>query len=379
MNLKLFHFKMFLAGICLIISCIAPLSLNSANLISYSTQSQTDLLLDKIYAVHATRTLPDSEYLRAGFAPNNNTPIQKILPQVRKTLHFSLGELVRPVEGFMNWEDCPYALVTPLRGLLPQLLNVNCYDTFILGDLKLGPDTYLILPIEVAAETESQATIITYDPQCKTLREAVDEFIFLKGGWHIEMNSDDIEDELHEAFMDGYNINSSVFFEPLKEGRPWLAVGLRFDPLDGEHYRLSHVELNILSVIMQMFSQEDIDLAYLESAKLENSILVVNDHFDKWSQSLTGFNWCTESQRAHQQIESEIKNCLNLINEELRIREVYGKTLISAPVDFLLECAALLNQPEALQLFIDQNTEQLKDYPMQIRDSDTNYLSLKDL
>lgn len=360
MILKLTYYKFFIAGLISIISCVVPLDLNSAPLTSCSVHSHTDLLLEKIYAVHATRTLPEFDYLQAGFALDNCNSVEKaFLSQIRKTLHFSLGELVRPVGEFMNWEDCPYALVTSLRSLLPQILNINCYDTFILGDLKLGPDTYLILPVEEAHKTKSKATIVMYDPQSKTLREAVDEFIFLKEGWHIEMNSEDIEDELHEAYLNGDNINSAVFFEPLKERFPWLAVGLRFDPLDGEHYRLAQIELVIKFVTMQIL---DVDLSHLETSHLKNYILIVKEHFEQWSQSLERFNWCSESQQAYQQLAVELKKWEHLIQEELRIREVYGKTLKSASDDFLLVCVTLLNQPEALQTFIDNNKDQLLDY-----------------
>lgn len=114
--------------------------------------NQADLLLDKIFAVHATRNLPYVDYLKAGLGGKElNAPC----PEVRKTVHFALGELVRPVKELMDWEDCPYALVTSLRNLLPQLLNINCYDTFILGDFRLHPDIYLILPIDMIDKIET--------------------------------------------------------------------------------------------------------------------------------------------------------------------------------------------------------------------------------
>jgi hypothetical protein len=354
MNLKLFCFKMVLFGLCTIISCAVPLNIHAIHL--SSAPNQADLLLDKIFAVHATRNLPESDYLQAGWALNNATSLQKTLvPQVRKTLHFALGELVRPVEGFMDWEDCPYAVVTPLRCLLPQLLNINCYDTFILGDLKLGPDTYLVLPVEIAEKIESQAIIVTYNPQNNTLREAVDELIFSKGGWHIEMNNEDIEDVLHEAYVEGENVNSLEFFRSLKEGRPWLSVGLRFDPLDGEHYRLSQIEQSLMVVGMQIVSNKGIEGPTLENAYLENLVNSVNEHFTLWSRSMVDFHWCSESQKAYQQIAAELKKWICLIREELRIRECYGKTLMAAPDDLLVACEKLLDQPDELRIFIDQH------------------------
>jgi hypothetical protein len=95
------------------------------------TPFSTEILLDKIYAVHATRCLPDPDYLRAGFSLDNVSPLEKtMMPKARQTLHFALGELVRPVEGFMSWEDCRYAVITPLQVLLPQLILIVTIPLF---------------------------------------------------------------------------------------------------------------------------------------------------------------------------------------------------------------------------------------------------------
>lgn len=342
-----------------------------------------DQILDKVFAVHATRCLPDSDYIHAGLATNGLTPLQKaFLPQARTTLHFALGELVRPVEGVASWEDCPYALVTTVRNLLPQLININCYDTFILGDLKLDSKTYLVLPEDAALNIRSDATLVTYNPNQKTLREAVDDLIALKKGWHIQMNSDDVEDRLHSAYLENENINTFDFFESLKKERPWLATGLRFDSLDGEHYRLSQIEQGLLTFALSIYplnnrqeNDETVscdsptldsskrsscsDVNPLESSQIKSIITQLNHHFKKWTQSLNGFNWCAESQKAYQNIQFEIKRWTLLMNEELRLRKVYGKTLTSASEDTLAECIQLLNQPEKLKIYLDQNHQNL--------------------
>ncbi len=329
------------------------------------TTFSADTLLDKIYAVHATRSLPDSEYLRAGFNMDGCSPLEQALsPKARKTVHFALGELVQPVEGFMNWEDCPYAVVTPLRNLAPQLLNVNCYDTFILGDFKLNSQIYLIVPNDVAESLESHATIIGYDSDFQTLREAVDALIVQEEGWHIEMNSEDIEDELHPAYLNGSNVNVPEFFAPLKDVIPSLAVGLRFEPLDGEHYRLSQIEMNLMMVAMPILSTTYLETKNrdcLPTALLENFAREVNEHFQIWSSTLTNFKWGNESLEAYHSLASEIIKWACLTENELLIRKHYGKTLMSAPSDFLLKCFSL-HQPEEVQNFIIQNKDLLQEY-----------------
>lgn len=314
MNFK-FQSKCLFFGICLV-SSIFPLDVHSTPT-SHAAERHTDLLLDNIYAVHATRTLPDADLLRAGLNIEECNDLQKkIFSHVRQTLHFSLGELVRPVDGFMNWEDCPYALVTPIRKLLPQLLNINCYDTFILGDLALESDTYLFLPIEIADQIESRATLIPYDSHSKSLREAIDEFILFNDAWPILMNEDDIEDELHEAYMDGINVNTLDFFEEVKEEHPWISIGLRFEPLDGEHYRLSQIEQILISIKTKLLSlsrqENQLDTSYLQQSALD-----INEHFEKWSQSLNGFNWCEQSQKAYQDLAIEVNNLTDLIQREI--------------------------------------------------------------
>lgn len=342
----------------------------SMGISSYVNAVQSNLddpnqLLDRIYAVHATRILPASDYLRAGLMADDSGSTQSALwPDVRKTLHFALGEVVRPVEEMINWEGCPYALVTPLRTLLPQLININCYDTFIFGDLQLGPDTYLVVPMEIATKIDSKASIIAYDPQRQSLREAVDEFIAAMDGWHIEMNSEDIEDELHEAYFEGVNINTPEFFASLKEIRPCLSVGLRFDPLEGDHYRLSQIEWPLLFFAMSLFSYGEGENAFgnIESNALECNLQYLEENFAIWSNSLVGFQWCPESLKAYNELSMTVKNWALLMREELRIRECYGKTLSCAPKDFLAECILLIGSQEELRHFIDQNVGLLPDY-----------------
>lgn len=348
--------------LCILLPIITPLSVEAA-----PPSQQAEQLLDKLYAVHATKTLPHADYLQAGFATSHLTPIQKaLIPQVRSTLHFALGEVVQPLSKFISWEDHPYAVVTPVRTLLPQLINLNCYDTFILGDLRLGAETFLVVPLELAETIESEATIVTYDSHSQTVREAVNELISSQGGWHIEMDDQDIEDELHVAYLDGENVNTPEFFASLQEGRPWLSVGLRFDPLEGEHYRLSQIEQGLILMAWPILFERD---SQLSSLALKNDIIQVNHHFKRWAKSLTAFPWNLESRHTYQRLATELKKWSCLMHEELRIRKIYGKTLAFAPGDFLLSCFNLCDQPEALRVFIDQNREQLFDYIIDFDDT----------
>lgn len=98
----------------------------------FSCFLQADESLGKLlFAVHATDHFPKDGILHAGYGVHEEIP--EWVPNVRCTLHFSLGELVRPVgtgeEQWMTWENKLFAIVVPLENLFPQLINLNCYVT----------------------------------------------------------------------------------------------------------------------------------------------------------------------------------------------------------------------------------------------------------
>jgi len=49
------------------------------------------------------------------------------------TIHFALGSLVAPHGDVFCWDDSPYAIVTPLKNLMSQLVSIFAYDTYING------------------------------------------------------------------------------------------------------------------------------------------------------------------------------------------------------------------------------------------------------
>lgn len=204
---------------------------------AFSPSAKT--LGQRLFAVHATQYLPVDNAIQARLAG-----MELVQPEFdfRCTVHFALGELVRPVEGVMSWEEFPFAVVTPLVELLPQLINLNCYDSFILADYRIGSAATFVLPIGYTENIPTACSLYYYDPLHCSLRQAVDEVIAAKGGWAVRMSEEDREDELREAWHNGVNINTPEFFAPLLKNRPYLSIGCRFDPLDGEAYRFGQLE-----------------------------------------------------------------------------------------------------------------------------------------
>lgn len=196
-----------------------------------------DDMRDKLYAVHATDELPVG-VLKAGYGKDEGE-----LAGVRTTVHFAIGELVRPVGKWMSWEKKKYAVVAPLRALLPQLVNLNCYDSFIVGDLEITDEMIVVAPVGTVGNK-----VWVYDAETVTLREAVDQAIASLGGWKVTMSGKNKHEQYLPAYVDGKDINTFEFFSQLLEELPHLSLGLRWDPHHGEAWRLAWLEMELVSV-----------------------------------------------------------------------------------------------------------------------------------
>lgn len=200
-----------------------------------------------LFAVHATDQFPKDGVLYGGYGNPDEIPAG--IPNIRRTVHFSIGELVRPIgvgeDEWMTWENKSNAVVVPLESLYPQLINLNCYDTFILGDLALSPEMFLVAPKGTAAK--GNFTVFEYEPET-SLREAVDELIASQGGWKVTMSAENIDEEYAPALVDGVNINTYDFFSPLLEKIPYLSLGVRWEALHGEAWRFAQLELLMMSL-----------------------------------------------------------------------------------------------------------------------------------
>ena len=204
-----------------------------------------ELLTEHLFAVHATHVLPDDGILHAGYGKPEE--YAEGIPDIRCTVHFSIGELVRPVgKDWMSWENKPYAVVTPLRCLYPQLVNLNCYDSFILGDLDLTEEMFIVAPKNTCVN--SRCTLFEYEAPC-TLREAVDALIASQGGWKVTMIGYKYDDKYRKATVDGVNINTHEFFAPLLSILPHLSLGLRWDSYHGEAWRFARWEMCAMELI----------------------------------------------------------------------------------------------------------------------------------
>ncbi len=198
---------------------------------------------DELFAVHATNDLPDDGELRAGYGKNTEEKWQEI----RTTVHFSLGELVRPIGNWMSWEEKKYAIVAPLKTLLPQLININCYDSFILGDLTLTEEMFLVAP--EGEEIVGPCRVWYYDRRSCSLRDAIDQLIASEGGFKISMSDQNIDEGYFPAYVNGSDVNTYEFFSPLLAELPHLSLGVRWEPFHGEGWRFAPLEMALMRSI----------------------------------------------------------------------------------------------------------------------------------
>ncbi len=210
--------------------------------------------LNKLFAVHSTSVLPQHGKMIPGFStfiPTKEDPMQ--VPNFRCTLHWCLGGMVPP--EFFSYlggvdsesldsesidskarEDAksrPYAIVTPLKNLIPQLANIFMSDTFIIGPYQLSSEDFILIPhgVNDPGLVASGVRIKYYDPKHISLSDAVQELITAQGGWCIQQYPPKtIEDRwlFHTATLvdaPTENINTLLFFKEFLTKYPDVSFG----------------------------------------------------------------------------------------------------------------------------------------------------------
>ena len=211
---------------------------------------------------------------------------------------------MRPLDDWISWEDKKFAIVTPLYRLYPQLVNLNCYDTFILGNLQLDQQTILVAPEGTKAEGLC-FPIFEYGAD-SSLREAVDQLISSHGGWSVTMSDKDLEDIYPPAIVGQDNINTPEVFQPILDALPHLSLGLRFYPYHGEAWRFAKIEV-LLNSLYQI-SAEDV---YPNKAYQDNFL-------DLYTQLMDN---CKILAKTYLKAPSLDNSCKTVLSEQLMIVE----------------------------------------------------------
>lgn len=214
-------------------------------------------LEEKLFAVHATNFFPQNGVIRAGFGyiPFEDPLARSLYPDARDTVHFALGEVVRG-----GWDNKRYAVLVQLKYLLPQVINVNVYDTFTLGSVPID-HSHFILVVPQDDQDKVPPThhyaVWTYDSRVLKIRQAVDAVIHSQGGWAIRMEETYSEDVCNRATHLGNDadINTPAFFSPLNRTHPHVCcAGLRWVPYVGEGYLFGQLERSVTELATYLLS-----------------------------------------------------------------------------------------------------------------------------
>lgn len=194
---------------------------------------QAQELGSSIWAVHATQIVPQGGKLTPcirlalqGVQEHCDTP-------PGATLHFSLGELVRPHTQIQTWEHFPVAIITPLSDIAPQVVSYCTQDTTVYGEWRMSTKTLFIAP-EGTTVPDGVYTKVFYNPDRVSLRQAISTAIDERGGLPITMFNQ-TQYAGSRALIDGsININTPTFFHHLLTAQ--AGFGSHTDSIIGESY-----------------------------------------------------------------------------------------------------------------------------------------------
>ena len=128
----------------------------------------------------------------------------------KEGIHFSLGGLLPGPD-----QNSPFALITPLKNLLPHFIHLNCIDSMFLGSLYFDESVTVIFPNNIMiTKVMRPYQMQSYNPTLESIEEATSRIIEEKGGWKVIFNP---SEECNQACIDGVNINTALFFGPLLE------------------------------------------------------------------------------------------------------------------------------------------------------------------
>lgn len=326
---------------------------------------------EKLYAVHGTNVLPLAGQIRAGLRqkPFTDPLALNLYPDLRDTVHFALGSLVCPIktkEGAVySWEDVRYAIVTPLKSLLPQLININCYDTFTLGSVQCDPCRFTLICPKDEVLAQSFVSIYRYDPTVKKVRQAVEDFFKEKSCLCTSMTHDHTEDQLSHAFCEEKNINCSEFFAPLKKEYPYISiVGLRWDQHEGEGYLFGQIELKTFPIVKYLLSGT-FELVKGQTAplftteELEKALIEIKATACKVDSYVCNAPFGSLVKLEYDDKRFALQTWINIIEAEIELNKKHNKTLRGASRCIWNEIDSLRSHPEDLRAYLNTQLENL--------------------
>lgn len=316
-----------------------------------------EVLESKVFAVHATPILPENGVLKAGAQDISASDKWEggEPPSFRPTIHFALGELVQEHSDW-SWEENPYAIVSPLKNLESQLVNIFTHDTFVLGDLQLQKGMILLVPKGTDVSKLSQGIEIReYDPKAG-LRQAVNSTIQEKQGWHIHMRPEGLAIG-SVAYIEDVEVNDSKFFQSLFEKYPHISFGTHLDSERGDAFRFGVIE-QTLDKVMKNYSDHWLRYNTVE-VSFHRSLIIHN--LQILEQTIKNSSINPQALDAFEEKKAKLLGWLNIIDCDLETRQRLGKTFTGASESVQKMVRARRNSPTKLREFVDERYLELPD------------------
>lgn len=316
-----------------------------------------DVLRSKMFAVHATPILPQDGILKAGTRDiTYDKRWDDEPPSFRPTIHFALGELVREHTGF-SWDEQPYAVVTPLRALEPQLVNIFPHDTFVLGDYKLTEDATVLVPRGTdTSQLPPTVRVLKYNGGLG-LRGAVDQVIRDKGGWAVKMQPEGVATG-SVAYIDDVEMNSADFFNSLFENSPHISFGTHINPERGDAFRFGVIE-QTLNNLMKTYSDHWFRFSTVQTQLYKSLVNHNLSRLEATLQQASGL--APEALQAFEAKKQKLAGWLNVVDVDLEIRHRLGRTLSGAPEWIQKEVQQHRYEPEKMREVVAKLADNLPD------------------
>ncbi len=278
---------------------------------------------EKLYAVHATNYFPKGE-IKLDY---ENVKFGSDL-----LVHWSLGELVQPHAGG-SWEETDFAVITALKNLEPQLVNVNAYDTTTFGNFAITRDTLVLVP-----ESFFQANKALYETHIPfgyiyddkvPLREAVKTVIRdpkLKG-WPITMKPG--ANSLYDpAMMASININTYEFFRPLLKTSPHVSFGDDIESITGNAYCYGAIDQILINVFVSPQQRESWSLNEFNGAELKLALHILSHCLTKISEDVSDVVYRPREVDFFGRQKGYIDFLATIIKQEILLRTTKGRSLL---------------------------------------------------
>jgi len=291
-----------------------------------------ELLESKIFAVHSTAIFPDKGILRAkgrNITDKKSWGKEEEPASFRPTLHFSLGEVVPEItkkDYRYQWEDNPYAIISPLKNLEGQLINVFPQDTFVLGDLEMNEGMVLLAPKGTDTSSLPKNIEVREYEKNTNLREAVDAVIEEKQGWHIRMKADGTAIG-SVAHINGVEINDPRFFNAILEKIPYLSYGTHIQSEKGEAFRFGTID-QVIQVAIKNYKESGPDYSTV-MLNLHKSLITHN--LEKIEKAFADFAFSTMAKKSFEEKKNQLQHWLDILDVDSQLRKTFGKTISRAP------------------------------------------------